>query len=314
MGSRKTASLVLAALLVVAAFAGGESQEPPLRNEDIVRMLVAGRPLRAVIESMRGRDVDFDLSDEMLLELRSAEVPEQVIQAMRARQAEVDRARPAPPEGTQAPSASAGRDILHVRIRGGLKGKEGSQGFLLFPERANDELARWLQLGPSAEDRAITDAAVFLACTTADHVPDQWRSKTPLGRDFVSAARHQMLAFHPGATSVPAKEARRLVPRSTAPVDADGKPLAFLQLSLPGDLTAELESGVAHDLILGVAIRTHGIWMQVASTPKKSLLSSAGDQEIAAQATQEFKESGLSIDIRFDGGTPKQEAQPGSSP
>ena len=101
-----------------------------------------------------------------------------------------------------------------------------------------------LQLPKETEQREVKDVAVFLACSSPEHVPDLWRSKTPLGRDMVSVPRHEMLAFVAGDT-----------PAGKAP-----------RLTLPERLEADVDETEPHDLILGVAARIGDRWVQLAFT------------------------------------------------
>ena len=69
---------MLTRLLVVLGLALGslssgslaEAPATPMRTEDVVRMLVTGASTSETVEAIRSRDVDFDLSTEMLDELR----------------------------------------------------------------------------------------------------------------------------------------------------------------------------------------------------------------------------------------------------
>jgi hypothetical protein len=262
-------------------------------------MLVTGRPTADVIAAIRSADVAFDLSDEMTQELRLAGVPADVLTAMAARQAEVDRAKPPanPPEAASETPAGAKTTIV-VTLRSDTA--RGGEKSLLFPQHLDDQTARTLQLGTSAEERTVTDLAVFLACRTADHVPDQWRSRSPLGRDFVSVARHQILDFRPEAGHLPAWKA----PAGWNPPAPRGEPGVakpdLLSLALPVELRGEVEPGVAHDLVVGIAIRVGDRFLQVAEARKDGVVPGAGELPLAAILAEHGSGGIVTIVLRFE--------------
>lgn len=201
------APMALLAVSLLAA-SGGTAAPPPLTDEDIVRMLAAGRSSEEIVRAIEAGTAAFDLSDEMVAEMRLAGVSDRVVEAMRKRQAETSPPAPRPEPGTR--SSEVPRPVIRVRL-------SARRGALHAPDRADDDTARALRLDPTPEARTITGVAVFLACTTADHVPDQWRAKSPLGRDFVSMPRHEMLALRASVTHVPGGRAARVpfaVPRT----------------------------------------------------------------------------------------------------
>jgi hypothetical protein len=259
-------------------------------------MLVAGRPATEVIAAILSADTAFDLTDEMAQELRLAGVPADVLSAMAARQAELYRARaaavPEPPaEGTA---------LLVVTLRPGAT--RGASTDLLFPARLDDDTARALQAGASDAEREVTDLAVFLACRTPDHVPDAWRSRTPLGGDFVSVARHRMLAFHAGATRLPAAK---------APPGARGKAAPdLLALALPVELRAEVEPGIVHDLVVGVAIRAGDRYLKIAEARKDGVIVGLAGLSLRAVLAARGEEGPSKIDVRFEGDTPAGAPRP----
>jgi len=65
---------LLAALVVAASVAVS-----PLTNEDVVRWVAAGKPQSEILQEVAARPAAYDLSDEMLSELRLVGVPEAVI-------------------------------------------------------------------------------------------------------------------------------------------------------------------------------------------------------------------------------------------
>jgi hypothetical protein len=208
--------------------------QAPLTNEDIVRMVASGTGEREVIETIRDRTETFDLTDDMVEELKLAGVSAAIVAAMRKRH--VDLAPPAPP--VQQPAR--GRTAFIVRLNGGST--------LRVPAWADEDAKSQLHLPKENDQREVKDLAVFLACATSEHVPDLWRSKSPLGRDMSFVVRHEMLAFVPGDT--PAGKSPRLV--------------------LPEQLDAQADETEVHDLVLGVAARIGDRWVQLgaATVPK----------------------------------------------
>ena len=90
--SRRCITGLLPTLLIVAIVAAPASRaddQTPMRTEDVVRMLVSGNDVAAVVSEIRARPVDFDLSEDIVEELRIASVPEDIITAMQERQAEL---------------------------------------------------------------------------------------------------------------------------------------------------------------------------------------------------------------------------------
>ena len=297
------AVLVAAAVIAaaVAVFAAEQTPARPLRNDDVVRLLVAGVPSAEIIARFRSAETAFDLSDEMKQELRLAGVPDAVLSAMSARQAEVDRARAAakPPDAATPAPPAEGKAALAVTVRSAPGG--GAAAELVFPARLDDATAKALQVGPSEDDRSVTDLAVFLACRTQDHVPDQWRTKSPLGRDFVSAPRHQILDFKLGASRVPASKAPA---GSKPPSPPLGRPPGpepeLLVLKLPVELRADVETGIAHDLIVGVAAQVGGRFLEIVEARKDGVVVETAGLSLAA-VLAESREKGIAkLEVKFD--------------
>jgi len=65
---------LLLAMVLAAAVAVS-----PLTNEDVVRWVAAGKPQAEILNEIASRPPAFDVSDDMLAELRLAGVPEPVI-------------------------------------------------------------------------------------------------------------------------------------------------------------------------------------------------------------------------------------------
>jgi len=243
VSARSGLALALAAAWLAVGFAAGGAPDPspapaasdapaaPMTNEDVVRMAAAGTPEREIVRAIQARPEAFDLATDMLDELRLAGVPASVIAAMQRRHAESAPATP-PPERTLR-----GRAHLTVTLNAsGLAPRT-----LKAPRFADEDAKERLKLAKENEQREVKDLGVFLACVTAEHVPDLWRSKSPLGRDMASVPRHEILAFVAGDT--PAGQAPRL--------------------TLPDRIEADVDDSDPHDLVLGVAARIGDHWVMV---------------------------------------------------
>jgi hypothetical protein len=222
---------VIALALSLIVLAGGDvpagAEAPaPLTNEDIVRMVSDGTPEREILAAIRNRPEAFDLTRDMIDELTAAGVPRSVLDAMRGKREEA--ATPARQEERDKPGYGTLVVTLNTRT-------------LRLPAWADEDVKAILNLPKENEQREIKDVAVFLACVSPDHIPDLWRSKSPLGRDMVGARAHQMLAFVAGDTPA-------------------GKPP---RLTLPARLEANVDLTEPHDLLLGVAALIGDHWVQV---------------------------------------------------
>jgi hypothetical protein len=222
---------MIALALSLLVLAGGDvpaGAEAPaaLTNEDVVRMVTDGTPEREILAAIRNRPEAFDLTPDMIDELTAAGVPRSVLDAMRGKRAE--RASPPRPQERDKPGYGTLVVTLNART-------------LRLPAWADEDVKATLKLPKENEQRQIKDVAVFLACFSPDHIPDLWRSKSPLGRDMVGVRAHQMLAFVAGDTPA-------------------GKPP---RLTVPARLEANVDLTEPHDLLLGVAALIGDRWIQV---------------------------------------------------
>ena len=276
------ATLGIAAILL-AGFgwvAHGNTELPAaLSEEDVVRMFVQGLPADELIRKIETSPGEYELSDEMVEELRIAGLPQAVIEAMIRRQAEMH-----PVVAEAGPQTERGAPRLIVRLNPDWKPKDDEPlPTLLALDTIDPELAQ--RLGTSRSDLPITDLGIALFCRTADHVPDHWRSKSPLGRDFINAARHRMLAYVSGADSKPAGKFRnKMIKLLMAPGARDSvAELNVLSLEIPERLTVELEPGVAHDLTLGIVVRIGDRnYLTMADHRDSVVLGESGDTTIRA--------------------------------
>lgn len=281
--------VVLALLPLIFSAAGAAAEEPERRmtDEDVVRLHVSGLPEERIVERIRASRTDFDLSDEMLQELRAAGLPETLVRAMVERQRELD-AEKAASTAEPAPAEPAPGPRLLVRLNPEWKPTENRPRPVLRVRDVIEPPVREM-LRLRGNDARFTDAALVLACRTADHVPDQWRSKTPLGRDFIATPRHRLLAFLPGAARREAGRLREIASRiAVVPGERDGLPEpGLLELEIPPALEVELEPGVVHDLTLGVALQAEDRYYLIAADSWDGLV---------------LPETGLTIDAEIESG------------
>ena len=194
-----------------------------------------GEILRA-IGSSRAR---FDLEPDILLELRRAGVPERVLRAMRERQA----ASGAVPVPSPVALPNGRVELVFASLDGRGKGKP-LQAFTVI-RRTPRWAARHRAMPVTGE---VEDLALFLACTTPDHVPDFWQDRTPLK----DAVRHELLTFRPG--SRPGKK----------------RGFEVLSLEIPPALEVEVPAGT-HSLLVGVAIKVGPDWHAAVSDSRREV-------------------------------------------
>ncbi len=201
----------------------------PLTDEDIVRRVISGESHERIITLIRDSTVDFDLSDEMVGEMKLAGVPDRIVEAMRDRQLELNP--PIVPE-IEVEAAPA----LTVHFKG--------TSSIVFPAELPDEAVRKTGLSVEAGEHKITGAALFIGCIAPTHVPNHWRSKTPMGRDFAYARRHRLLSFAPDYEAVTGGILKKV-----------GLSKAGVRLKIPQTLNLELDRGGPHELIIGIAFQ-----------------------------------------------------------
>jgi hypothetical protein len=252
--------LTLAAGIVLASLAAGSA----MTEEDVVRMFVSGSSVDEIIAVIEDSRVEFDLSDEMIHELRAAGIPQELIGAMIDRQEELEP-QPESPPATEEPQGAS----LRIEI--------DADEPLQVLDVIDEEGRRMLRL--RRHDSRFTDVAIFLACLAQEHVPDNWRGKSPLGRDFISMPRHRMLHFHSGAAASEIGKLKRLA----IPLSREDGPLeAVLELELPATIEVGLIPGAAHDLLLGVALRVEEKYHLIAFDESKGLVVENEETVISA--------------------------------
>lgn len=184
------------AVLVAVAIAGGSAAPaaaaPPLTNEDIVRMVMTGVPEKEILAAVAERDAAFELAPEVLSELRAAGVNDRIIEALRRRQAAMPAPDPAPMPAP--PPAILGALEVDFSADSGADRPSGRTAIALRALPGGVTREGGMEVGE------MTDLALAILCTTADHVPDHWDTRSPIAQ----GPRHELLLFRPG--SVAAKE------------------------------------------------------------------------------------------------------------
>jgi hypothetical protein len=269
--SRASLLALVTLALLLSGNSSGEDSPAPLRNEDVVRMLVAGKSTSSIVKLIETSPaVDFDVSPDMITELQSASVPKQVLDAMKARMAEIDRAK-AVEERVQALTSGP---KLRIHFAGTTK--------LLLADWGTQALGEKLQLDlRGSKDREIRDVAYFVACTTEEHLPEQWRSKSPLGRDY-TIPKHQMLLFQPGGAHLSAHDVPSDLPDAFHRTRDDGTPSGYFELTLPPDAAVEVATDEPHDLLVGIAIDIQGVWHPLVIGKEKKVEIGATGTDLTA--------------------------------
>jgi hypothetical protein len=221
---------LLATLALCGPALGGE----PMGEEEVVRMFVAGRSNSEIKAEIERRDAGFDLSPEMLEELRRVRLPEELIQAM------VDRQEETTPAEAPVREETAVEPAPSLRLRFDLDG-DGDGGQVSLATHIDPQFAAEWELGNAPEDRVFADLALFVACYTAEHVPDQWRIKSPLGRDFETIRRHKILEF----ISADVRETAGPIPKR-------------IKLPVPAEIDLALAPGEFHEIVFGLAVHVGG--------------------------------------------------------
>ena len=244
------------ALLACLVLGAGTATAGALTPEDVVRMHVTGIDAETIVEQIRSSGGSFELDDEMVVELRAAGLPSAVIEAMLA-------TSPAPEIVEEPPAPEFQGSPLRILLNPARDPTKPER--LRMSVRIGPELKNALGLHRSTEGGWIQDVAIFVACLSSTHVPDHWRTKSPLGRDFDRMPRHAQLLF--------VGDAKR---------DENKDGTLQLELEIPETLEVELESATPHDLMLGVAVRIDDRYYLIASDRRDVAVS---DVPLALRAT-----------------------------
>lgn len=211
-----------------------------LTNEDIVRLVINGTDERVILEEIATRPVEFDLQEEVLVELRLVGVNDRLIEAMRGRQRDMSGSRggdPASPDPSR-PERPSGSIVVTLVADDGDGDEDNSTPF------AVKALPPSVESLPGVEIGRVSDLALAVLCRTAAHVPDHWDIRTPIEE----APRHGVLFFQPASRPDKVKK------------------FEILRLDLAGTPPIEVAAG-RHSLIIALAGRSagSGAWQLLAS-------------------------------------------------
>jgi hypothetical protein len=124
---RAKRTLMLAAVLLLAAGAAFSQSSKPLTNDDVVQMVKGGFDESTTVAAIDAADTNFDTSVQALMALKTAGVSEKVISAMLgAMKKKAEAAKPAAPAvAAPAPAPAANPDVpddigVYTKLKGSL--------------------------------------------------------------------------------------------------------------------------------------------------------------------------------------------------
>ena len=282
--------LGMAALLALSAAAASAPAPPgprPLTNEDIVRLVMTGVSEASIRARIDERPVEFDLAPDMVQELRVAGVSPGLLEAMRRRQAAMPKpaALPAGPEPAPAPAGPSGTLEVIFNPPPAGSGPEAAGSRPRHPSEGSIFALRRLPRGVPREGGMevgeTTDLAMAILCTTGEHVPDHWDTKSPLA----NAPRHERLLFQPGAS-----------PDTVKGFDV-------LYLDLRPSYRVEVPEG-DHNLLVAAAAKQagSGTWRLLAAAAARVSVRAGRTTRITMQAKSRIRGSrmaGFGVDIEW---------------
>ena len=163
LGGLVVASLVLLAMLAVAA--GPGTAQEVLTNDGVIKMVKAGLAESVIIQKIRTSQKKFDTSTDGLIKLKTAGVPDKVIEAM-VGGAPAPATAAAPPPPPSAPATPAGPTIAHLvgNAQKPLKSVVGSVEFSVEPFGGSKQEVVLAE--PRAEYRIADREPVFVSPNT----------------------------------------------------------------------------------------------------------------------------------------------------
>jgi hypothetical protein len=146
-----------------------------------------------ILEWIESSPVRFDVSPDVLAELRIAGVPEKVIQAMILRA----RATAAPPEVPAEEREEHGWIEIAFEEE---PGEPPAASTIVLPEKT--------KLPERGEEPEPLELAFMVVCTNPTHVPGFWKGLSPAPDVF---RRHRVLFFREGTASLESERERKLI-------------------------------------------------------------------------------------------------------
>ena len=229
--------MILAALLLAAAVAAADT---PMTDDEVVRRLSAGESMDAVLADVQRRPPAFDVSEDMLAELRSAGVPEALLNAM------IARAAAAPPKEEPPAPPAAPAPMTELRLT-------ATKLVVAVSRRLDPQLIAELELPAGALEADALALAVF--CTTHGH-DDPGVLRWPEGRVPKGFADGRLLAFFP----------------ATEGSGSGSK----LRVALPDPMVIPLSAGVSHDLVVAALLRAGSTWVVLSRDQLNGVRAAAG--------------------------------------
>jgi hypothetical protein len=158
-----------------------------MTNDEVVRLVMTGTPEAAILQAIERRPAAFDLDPEVVAEMQRAGVSAAILEAMRRRQAAMPRTVPPLPD----PSPGGGRGAIEVVFETdpGNDTKAGRSAMAL------KSLPPTMKRPGGLEVAEYTDMGFAILCTTTDHVPDHWDTRSPIA----GPPRHELFLFAPGS-------------------------------------------------------------------------------------------------------------------
>ncbi len=223
--ARRCGIAALAALswLVMMPSVGGEEGNT-VTNVDVVRMTASGIPEKEIIRAiLEAPATAFDLDREVLQEMRMVGVSEAVIDAMKRAQ----KKRPASGVPAQAPGQAAAAR-LELRFEGDPNADAMTRTAVYFAADPNDTAISMI---------------FFVVCVEPTHVPDFWRTKSPLPE---GSPRHAMLWSHEASSPYETKRGLKNLP--------------LVSLDVPREVSVDVSDSVGsgdarHILSIGLLAR-----------------------------------------------------------
>lgn len=216
-----------------------------LTPQQIVQAWLGGSSPESLVAKIETAEQIDGLDEEILEELRVAGLPATVLAALQAHLAAADDAEPEAPAGEES-------------VREVAFAIDAPDGLSVLDALAVG-YAEAYDLAPS-ESRA-DDLALFVAGLSSIHVPDQWRTRSPLGRDR-EMPRHAMLFFQ-GEAAIADEEGRAARYARRFGV-ADGKRIT---LALPASIVVPFpdEIEARQQVMVGIAWRVGGDYRLLSS-------------------------------------------------
>ncbi|HEU4401667.1 MAG TPA: hypothetical protein VFT43_06130 [Candidatus Polarisedimenticolia bacterium] len=282
---RRAGRAALAALAALTALRGLPAaparaeapSTPPFGNEDVVRMVMARVPMAEIIARIESGPVAFDLTPEVVEELRLAGVGEPILAAMRRRQSMTAPAAPPTTTPAVAPATGTLEVLFPAPPKKDRPWEHSALALRSLPEGAERRSTSSAHPGPVA----MSDMALAILCLTVDHVPDHWDASTPLKE----GPRHELLLFRKGVA------------------EHDMRGLRMIYLKHDDDYRLALPEGV-HDIMVAPAGQraSSGDWVLFPTPSVRVTILPGRTTRLTMRAESRIsgsRLSGLAVDVEW---------------